>query len=63
MERHPLSEDIMEALSLLEAIEEPTRTLKPHFDPAEFVSRDPAPQVHAYKLGENVLTYWAEQGT
>ena len=56
-------EDILEALSELEAMQESVNPLKPHFDPAEFVSRDPAPQVHAYKLGENVLTYWAEQCT
>ena len=63
MERHPIAEDIVEALSELEAMEEPDQPVVPHFDPAEFVSRDPAPQVHAYMLGENVLTYWAEQGT
>jgi hypothetical protein len=43
VERHPIAEDIMEALSELEAMEEPARPLKPRFDPAEFISRDPAP--------------------
>ena len=63
VERHPLGEDILEVLSELEALEEPARPLKPRFDPAKFISRDPAPQTHEYQLSANVITHWARQGT
>jgi hypothetical protein len=53
----------MEALNEINEKEDDQEGQQPVFDPAEFLKRDPAPQRHAYKLGENVLRHWAEQGS
>ena len=56
-----LAEDLIETFQEIEDIEQSQNTASEIiFEPANFINIDPSPVKLNYKLGDNVLKYWAE---